>query len=1053
MALTIISINVNGLRGPSKRAGFLHWLHSLPSIPDIVCLQEAHCMSSEECSSWFSSSGLSFVVSPGSINSCGCIVLYRPVLSLVSSSSDSNGRFLLCNFSFHDVPFRVACVYAPNYVSERDNFFSDVSSRVDPSVPTVIVGDFNTVFDRAIDRMGSVVGDVSRESSVALGRLFSDVCCIDIWRYLHPSSSGFTWTKADGSLSSRIDLIGCPYIWVASVSACDILPCPFSDHCAVVLSVSVPSVVPPGPGLWKLNVAVLEEEEYFQLIRDFWSTWRRRKHLFPSLAKWWEVGKSRVKGLTISYCSQRSRSASQERDLLVRLAKHLKSRLDSGLVSCMGAYRSVLDRLSSLDSTAAKGAQVRSRVKWVEEGEVSSAFFFRLEKKRSADRWISALRNPNGSIVSSPSDLCASLSGFYSSLFSASSTDDTARDSLLDNISASLSPSEADCCEGLLTSGECKQAPLGMAHGKAPGSDGLPMEFFVKFWDVLGLDLVDVLNSCYLSGSLSLSQRRGIISLVFKKGDRLDACNWRPISLLNVDYKLASRAIAGRLLKVIHSVVNKDQTCGVPGRFIGENVALLRDVVDFASSSNVPVAIISLDQEKAFDRVDWRFMRATLSKMGFGSSFIRWVDLFYTGVQSAVILNGYLSGFFSLSRGVRQGCPLSPLLYVLVSEVLAVNIRANPAITGLSLPGVPAPLSPITQYADDTSLIVGSDSSIRAVFDTYSLFEKGSGAKLNLSKSKGLWLGSWRGRQDPPVSLDCTSNKIKVLGVFIGAGNLDEDNWRPRIDAVENVLSSWARRTLSYGGRALVINALALSRVWYVASLIHMPGWVHSELSKLIFKFFWKGKPDLVARVVVTQPTAAGGFSVVDIKSKVFSLLVQWVRRFSSSPSGWVSFFSYWCSVLLGKPASDVFACPSAFSTNSFPPFYRDLLVAWKEVDGSFSERRSSLIFASSSPRHVAAVSCMTSKCVYSFLMSESRGDPHCVEKFLPLYGVLYWPTTWRQLFFFDLDRPVIDLCWKIAHGVLFTADRLIGFGYSIDPSCFCGLASECLPHLFFLVL
>ena len=415
-----------------------------------------------------------------------------------------------------------------------------------------------------------------------------------------------------------------------------------------MLSVSVPSVVPAGPGLWKLNVSVLEEEEYFQLIHDFWSTWRRRKHLFPSLAKWWEVGKSRVKGLTISYCSQRSRSVSQERDLLVRLAKHLKSRLDSGLVSCMGAYRSVLDRLSSLDSTAAKGAQVRSRVKWVEEGEVSSAFFFRLEKKRSADRWISALRNPNGSIVSSPSDLCASLSGFYSSLFSVSSTDDTARDSLLDNISASLSPSEADCCNGLLTLGECKHALLGMAHGKAPGSDGLPMEFFVKFWDVLGLDLVDVLNSCYLSGSLSLLQRRGIISLVFKKGDRLDACNnfWRPISILNVDYKLASRAIAGRLLKVIHLVVNKDQTCGVPGRFIVENVALLRDVVDFASLSNVSVAIISLDQEKAFDRVDWRFMCATLSKMGFGSSFIRWVDLFYTGVQSAVIVNGLFVGLF-----------------------------------------------------------------------------------------------------------------------------------------------------------------------------------------------------------------------------------------------------------------------------------------------------------------------------------------------------------------------------------------------------------------------
>ena len=168
--------------------------------------------------------------------------------------------------------------------------------------------------------------------------------------------------------------------------------------------------------------------------------------------------------------------------------------------------------------------------------------------KRSADRWFSALSNPSSSIGSSPSDLCASLSGFYSSLFSVSSIDDTARVFLVDNISASLSPSVADCCEGLLTPGECNQALLVMAHGKALGSDGLPMEFFVKFWDVLGLDLVDVLNSCYRSGSLSLSQRCGIISLVFKKGDRLDARNWRPISLLNVDYKLASRAIVGRLL-------------------------------------------------------------------------------------------------------------------------------------------------------------------------------------------------------------------------------------------------------------------------------------------------------------------------------------------------------------------------------------------------------------------------------------------------------------------------------------------------------------------------
>ena len=134
----------------------------------------------------------------------------------------------------------------------------------------------------------------------------------------------------------------------------------------------------------------------------------------------------------------------------------------------------------------------------------------------------------------------------------------------------------------------------------------------------------------------------------------MDPRNWRPITLLNVDYKLASRAIVGRLLKVIHLLVAEDQTCGVPGRFIGENVALVWDVVSFASSSRTPVAILSLDQEKAFDRVDWGFMRSTLVAMGFGPSFVAWVDLFYHRVQSCVNVNGYVSAFFNLSRGVRR---------------------------------------------------------------------------------------------------------------------------------------------------------------------------------------------------------------------------------------------------------------------------------------------------------------------------------------------------------------------------------------------------------------
>ena len=200
------------------------------------------------------------------------------------------------------------------------------------------------------------------------------------------------------------------------------------------------------------------------------------------------------------------------------------------------------------------------------------------------------------------------------------------------------------------------------------------------------------------------------------------------------------------------------------------------------------------------------------------------------------------------------------------------------------------------------------------------------------------------------MALEWSSDKLKVLGIFVGPRDLECANWRPRLDAVTNVLSSWRQRTLSYGGRALVVNTLALSRFWYVASLIPVPDWVYAELLKLILNFFWAGKRDLVARAVVVQPPSAGGFSVVDPRLKVSSLHVQWVQRLVVSPKSWGSFFSYWCSVHLDLSVKDVLSFPLAFVLDSFPPFYRNLLTAWSSVDGTWSFPRAALVFAATSP-------------------------------------------------------------------------------------------------------
>ena len=364
----------------------------------------------------------------------------------------------------------------------------------------------------------------------------------------------------------------------------------------------------------------------------------------------------------------------------------------------------------------------------------------------------------------------------------------------------------------------------------------------------------------------------------------------------------------------------------------------------------------------------------------------------------------------------------------------------------MSLPGLQSPLPCLSQYADDTSVIASSDQVIVLVFDTYDLYERGSGSKLNLSKSKGLWQGPWNGRSDSPVAIDWSSVKIKVLQVFLGPLDLEEDNWRPRLSAVENVLLSWRQRALSFRGKALVTNALALSHIWYVGSLIHMPSWVLRELNSLVFKFFWKGKPDLVSCAVVVQPNCCGGFSVVDVNLKVSALLLQWIRRIASSPNFWVSFLVYWFNLHLGLSPVQVFANPPVFDVN-LPPFYVSLLCAWRLAAGSASP--SGVLYVG---RGVfgAQVSAITTKSTYLMLLADHAVSPHCEEKFFPVFGALYWPSTWRQLFLFDIDRTVIDLSWKIAHGVLYTAQRLSSFGYDLSTASLCGHNMESLDHLFF---
>ena len=244
--------------------------------------------------------------------------------------------------------------------------------------------------------------------------------------------------------------------------------------------------------------------------------------------------------------------------------------------------------------------------------------------------------------------------------------------------------------------------------------------------------------------------------------------NWRPLTLLNCDYKIATKAIANRLKIHLHKLINNDQTGFLKGRFIGENIRLIDSVIYYTAVKKIPGLLLFLDFEKAFDPLQLSFIQKTLISLGFGPSIVQWFKTFYNNTESCTMNNGWTSNFFSVHRGVRQGCPLSSYLFILSAEILAKTIGKNTDIKGLMVKDTEIKLS---QYADDTTLILdGSEKSLSEALRVLENFENVSGLRLNSKKTEALWIGSSSGRSEKLHSekdFNWQNTKVKVLGVWL----------------------------------------------------------------------------------------------------------------------------------------------------------------------------------------------------------------------------------------------------------------------------------------------
>ena len=405
------------------------------------------------------------------------------------------------------------------------------------------------------------------------------------------------------------------------------------------------------------------------------------------------------------------------------------------------------DKLDILYTDKAIGAQIRSKVKYIEEGERLPSYFLGVEKQRQSNNRIKALTKDDVTYTDDDGILQIAKD-FYSDLFTSRNPSQEAINIYLNDIDIhKLSEEEQKICDGVISLQECETAVSKMKLNRSPGEDGLPVEFYKTFWKQLGSFLVEMYNKCFEKKELPLSMRKSVITLIHKKDDKSDIANYRPISLTNTDYRIVAHILSARLQNVISDIVGPNQVAYIKGRFIGTNIRLVQDIFDLYNKHNYPGLLLFADFKKAFDSVEWDFLFSVLQKFNFGNNFQEWIKLLYTKPCAFVKNNGFFSEEFSVYRGVKQGCSLSSLLFILCVEVLSQHINQNREMKGLYLDQNNTHKVKIEQYADDATLFLKNKRDLKKAIESLEFFGKIAGTELNLSKCEGLWIGSYKQRQ------------------------------------------------------------------------------------------------------------------------------------------------------------------------------------------------------------------------------------------------------------------------------------------------------------------
>ena len=791
-----------------------------------------------------------------------------------------SGRLSATTFDIEKITYEIFNVYGPARPVHKTKFHRTLIAELENSVNFWIAGgDFNLTRDTTSQNLNKYLNNhVKRALKLWDAKLLED--WLDVHKEFKTGDIEYTYTANNGT-RTRIDKFITPQYLKRSIREYTIEPNAYSDHDAITMKIdSNIEKIKWGRGTWKLNNSILKEDNFLRYINMIIGNKRDTRELGDPkyILRWWDGLKQQVKEATMLYCKNRTRD---EKDNIKDMFKSLRERQGKYDQEIREDERTelrdeILDikaKISDSESRLAQGARIRARIEEVEKDERSNKFFFQKEKGRGLKKQIRCLLKTDGQETTEKKEIISMVTEFYKNLYTTKGINEKTIRENLENIDVTLTTEEADSLNGVITEGEIKVAIKSLKNDKSPGTDGLTAEWYKTFADQIIPVLFLVLNMIQIHGELSVSQKLATLSLLYKKGDSRLLKNWRPVSLLNVDYKILSKILVTRLSKFMDKLIPTTQKCAVPGRKAMDAITILDIIHNELEESGG--ALICLDQEKAFDRVNHIYLIKTLEKLGIHGDFLRIVKAMYNNIYTQININGKLSNKIEVTRSVRQGCPFSMLLFVAISVPLIQMIEKEDKIKGYKTRY--GNEIKIISYADDNTLIITDPSSYKVIFEIYSKHAEASEAKINEEKTEILLIGNWRDRKNQLSFAKKVKPEIKVLGVMLASKPSDTSdlNWSKAIEKIEKKLPAIMERRVTIVGKVLLANSMLLSQLWHLAWVLDENSGRIKQVYKLVNKAIIGKDNGRWTIDTLTLSTEKGGMNLGNIKNKLIAFKVK----------------------------------------------------------------------------------------------------------------------------------------------------------------------------------